>query len=83
MRGVFYTGLLPQLVPDGAPHVLSLVLLVLTHVPLTLAWLLSYGALVGRAAGVFQHLRVRQTLDRVTGVVLIGFGARVALTPAH
>ncbi|WP_432011330.1 hypothetical protein [Streptomyces cucumeris] len=33
---------------------------------------------VSRARGVFQRPRVRRVLDRVTGVVLIGFGARIA-----
>jgi len=77
---VFYTGLLPSLVPDGAPQTPTLVGLVLVHGLLTLAWLGSYTSMVVRASGVLQRPRVRQALDRLTGVVLIGMGVRVAAT---
>jgi threonine/homoserine/homoserine lactone efflux protein len=76
---VFYTGLLPNLVPLGAPHGVTLVGLVLVHCLLSLAWLTLYTAFLLRASGVLGRPSVRQTLERVTGVVLIGFGVRVAL----
>lgn len=74
----FYTGVLPQLVPEGAPHAVTLVGLVLAHVAISLGWLAVYAAIVTRAARALRRPRVRQALDRVTGVVLLGFGARVA-----
>ncbi len=76
---VFYTGLLPSLVPPGAPTGLTLVGLVLVHCLLSLAWLTLYAAVLLRAAGVLQRPGIHQALERVTGVVLIGVGARVAL----
>ena len=76
---VFYTGLLPNLVPPGAPPRVTLVGLVLVHGLLSLAWLTLYAAVLLRASGVLQRPTVRQALERVTGVVLIGFGVRVAL----
>jgi threonine/homoserine/homoserine lactone efflux protein len=76
---VFYTGLLPQLVPVGAPRVAGMLGLVTVHVVLSIGWLLSYGLLVHGASGVLQRPRVRRVLDRVTGTVLIGFGIRVAV----
>ncbi|MBL1101967.1 hypothetical protein [Streptomyces coffeae] len=48
------------------------------HAALTLSRLGGYACLVSRARGVFQRPRIRRALDRVTGVVLIGFGARIA-----
>ncbi|WP_432036317.1 LysE family translocator [Streptomyces cucumeris] len=75
---VFYTGLLPTLAPDGLPAATGMSLLVALHAALTLSWLGGYACLVSRARGVFQRPRVRRVLDRVTGVVLIGFGARIA-----
>ncbi|WP_189327051.1 LysE family translocator [Streptomyces flaveus] len=75
---VFYTGLLPTLTPDGLPTAVGMGLLVLLHAALTLTWLGSYVHLVSRARSVFERPRVRRLLDRVTGVVLIGFGVRVA-----
>lgn len=77
---MFYTSLLPQLVPAGARHVPSRVALVLAHVILSIAWLLTYASLVGRMATTLQRPKVRRALDRVTGAVLIAFGVRVALT---
>jgi threonine/homoserine/homoserine lactone efflux protein len=75
---VFYTGLLPTLAPDGLPTAAGMGLLVLLHAALTLTWLGGYVYLLSRARSVFERPHVRRLLDRVTGVVLIGFGARVA-----
>ena len=75
---VFYTGLLPTLAPQGLPTAAGMGLLVLLHATLTLTWLGAYACLVSRARSVFERPRVRRLLDRVTGVVLIGFGVRVA-----
>ena len=75
---VFYTSLLPQLVPNGAPHTLTLVGLVIVHTVLTVTWLTMYGYAIDRSARILQRPRVRKALDRLTGAVLIGFGIRVA-----
>ncbi len=77
---VFYTGLLPGLVPAGAPHGVTLLGLVLVHCLLSLAWLSLCAAAVGRAAGSLSRPRARQALGRVTGIALVGFGVRVATT---
>ncbi len=77
---VFYTGLLPSLVPDGAPHGVTLIGLVLVHCLLSLTWLVLYAALLLRASGFLQRPRIRQALEHVTGVALIGLGVRVAAT---
>ncbi|MDI3422336.1 LysE family translocator [Streptomyces luteolus] len=75
---VFYTGLLPTLAPPGlAPH-LGMTLLVLIHAALTLVWLGAYVLVLAKASAFFEKPSVRRALDRVTGVVLIGFGAKVA-----
>lgn len=76
---VFYTSLLPQLVPAGAPHTLGLVALVLAHVLLSVAWLLAYSAAVHGVAAGLRRPSVRQALERVTGVALVGLGVAVAL----
>ncbi|MEV8597065.1 LysE family translocator [Streptomyces sp. NPDC052012] len=75
---VFYTGLLPTLAPSGlSPH-LGMTLLVLVHAALTLVWLGSYVLVLARARAFFEQPAVRRAMDRVTGVVLIGFGIKVA-----
>ncbi|MFF5370125.1 LysE family translocator [Streptomyces sp. NPDC013187] len=77
---VFYTGLLPTLAPSGlSPHT-GMALLVLLHAALTAVWLGGYVMLLAKARGFFQKPAVRRAMDRVTGVVLIGFGLKVATT---
>uniref|UniRef100_A0AAU2JQQ6 LysE family translocator n=1 Tax=Streptomyces sp. NBC_00049 TaxID=2903617 RepID=A0AAU2JQQ6_9ACTN len=77
---VFYTGLLPALAPPGLRPAVGMSLLVLVHVLLTLGWLGAYVYVLSRARRFFARPRVRRALDRTTGVVLIGFGVRVATT---
>lgn len=77
---VFYTGLLPTLAPPGLRPAAGMALLVLVHVLLTVVWLGSYVYVLARARRFFARPRVRRALDRTTGVVLIGFGVRVATT---
>ncbi|EFE68360.1 LysE family translocator [Streptomyces viridosporus] len=77
---VFYTGLLPTLAPSGMAAPAGMALLVLLHAVLTLVWLGGYVLLLARARVFFERPVVRRTMDRVTGVVLIGFGIKVATT---
>ncbi|MET9762263.1 LysE family translocator [Streptomyces sp. NPDC006372] len=75
---VFYTGLLPTLAPSGfSPH-MGMALLILVHVTLTLVWLGGYVLVLAKARAFFEKPSVRRTMDRLTGVVLIGFGIKVA-----
>jgi threonine/homoserine/homoserine lactone efflux protein len=75
---VIYTSLLPSLVPRTGATTGWLGLLALTHITLSLLILLAYAS----AAGAFRRARSgprgRSTLQRVTGVTLIGLGIRVA-----
>jgi threonine/homoserine/homoserine lactone efflux protein len=80
---VFYTSLLPQLVPSGARHVVTLFALVIVHAVLTVCWLTTYTYALNRSVRFLHRLRVRRALDRLTGVVLIGFGIRVATIEHH
>ncbi|SDK33541.1 LysE family translocator [Streptomyces indicus] len=75
---VFYTGLLPTLAPAGLPPHLGMALLVLVHAALTLTWLGGYVLVLAKARAFFERPAVRRAMDRVTGVVLIGFGIKVA-----
>ncbi len=42
-------------------------------------WMNVYGLFVTRLRAVITAPRVRQWMQRITGVVLLGFGARLAL----
>jgi threonine/homoserine/homoserine lactone efflux protein len=77
--GVFYVAVLPQFIPAGAPHFLTGVLLTCVHVVEGALW---SAVLVGFARVLSGWLRrpvARRALDRVTGVVVVGFGLRLAL----
>jgi RhtB (resistance to homoserine/threonine) family protein len=75
---VFFTSFLPQFVHGGAVFLPLLVLGGLFAV-LTLAWLAAYALLIGRSSALLRRPGVRKVVDRVTGVVLIAFGLRLAL----
>ncbi len=74
---VFYTALLPTLAPPSS-GAWGLGALVLLHAGLTLGWLSGYAYALDRARAFFQKPRVRRTLDRFTGIVLLAFAVRLA-----
>jgi threonine/homoserine/homoserine lactone efflux protein len=76
---VFFTSLLPQFVHGQGPAFGPLLFLGVVFAALTLAWLAAYALAVGHASGWLRRPGVRRALDRFTGVVLIGFGVRLAL----
>jgi threonine/homoserine/homoserine lactone efflux protein len=76
--GVFFTSLLPQFVDPGRPVLLPFLALGAVFVLMTLLWLSAYCLVASRAAQTLQRPRVRAALDRVTGIVLIAIGLRIA-----
>jgi threonine/homoserine/homoserine lactone efflux protein len=74
----FFLSLLPQFADpgSGAWGVLGLGLVFCL---MTFAWLALYSVAVDRARALLAGTRVRRVLDGVSGVVLVGFGARLAL----
>ena len=76
--GVFFVTFLPGFVPIGAPVGTTAALLGAVFVLETALWLVVLVWLVGRGTGWLSRRGVRRWLDRITGVVLIGFGVRVA-----
>lgn len=77
--GVFFVTFLPQFVAPGQAVLPRLFLLGLIFAVIGLTWMNVYGLLVTRIRNVITAPRVRQWMERVTGVVLLGFGARLAL----
>jgi threonine/homoserine/homoserine lactone efflux protein len=77
--GVFYVTLLPQFIPAGAPVLGTSLLLAGIHATQGILWLSLVVVVVHRAGAAMRRAAVRRWLERLTGVVLIGFGARVAL----
>jgi threonine/homoserine/homoserine lactone efflux protein len=76
--GVFFTSLLPQFVDPGRPVLLPFLALGAVFVLMTMLWLCAYCLIAARAAETLRRPRVRAALDRVTGIVLIAIGLRLA-----
>jgi threonine/homoserine/homoserine lactone efflux protein len=74
---VFFTSFLPQFAPHGGSF-LILLALGLVFCVMTLVWLVGYSVVVAKAGDVLRRPRVRRTAEALTGVVLIGFGVRLA-----
>lgn len=81
--GAFYVALLPQFLPaDGSP-LLSGVLLGLVH---TIEGALWFGLVIVGADTARRRLTRRSTerwVESLTGIALLGFGARLARSTSH
>jgi threonine/homoserine/homoserine lactone efflux protein len=76
--GAFFVTVMPQFIVPGDPGA-RLALMVIAFEVMLLAWLIAYGHVVSRLGRSGLGTRVRMLMTRVTGVVLIGLGARLAL----
>ncbi|BBG01305.1 MULTISPECIES: LysE family translocator [Pseudonocardia] len=76
--GVFYISLLPQFMPVGPAATAWGALLVAIHLAVSFVWYPALIAIAARVRGVLLRDRVRAGLERVTAVVLIGVGVRLA-----
>jgi threonine/homoserine/homoserine lactone efflux protein len=79
---VFFTSFLPQFVPTHRAGS-DLLLLGALFNAMGLFWLLSYALLAARGRKVLGRPSVKRTLDRVSGLVLIGLGIRIAFERRH
>jgi threonine/homoserine/homoserine lactone efflux protein len=74
----FFLSLLPQFA-SPARGAGGIVLLGLVFCLMTFAWLALYSVAVDRARRLLGRSWVRRALDGLSGLVLVGFGARLAL----
>lgn len=78
--GVFYVAVLPQFIPAGVPHLPMGVLLTSVHVAEGLLWSAVLVAFARAVRGWLRRPAARKVMDRLTGVVIVGFGLRLATT---
>jgi RhtB (resistance to homoserine/threonine) family protein len=76
---IFYMAFLPQFISPGDPVLVKSVLLATIHNLLSLLWLGGLSVAIGRGQGWIQRRQVQAWLTRVSGILLIGFGLRLAL----
>jgi threonine/homoserine/homoserine lactone efflux protein len=78
--GVFYIAFLPQFTPQGVPAGPFIAALVAIHIFETVLW---FAALIAATQPLGRWLRrpeIARRMNRVTGVIFIGFGAKLALS---
>ena len=76
---VFFVALFPQFVPNGTPLLPAALLMTATIVVFDLAWYSTLAYLVGRARRALVEGPWLRRVARLTGGVLVGLGARLAL----
>ena len=79
--GVFYVAFLPQFTPAGVPTGPFIALLVAIHIALGMLW---FAALIAATEPLGRYLRrpgIAQRMNRLTGLVFVGFGVRLAFSP--
>ncbi|MFF7453959.1 LysE family translocator [Kitasatospora sp. NPDC008115] len=78
--GVFYVAVLPQFIPAGAPHFAAGVALTLVHVVEGMLWSMVLVGFARVLRGWLRRPAARRAMDRVTGVVVVGFGVKLAVS---
>jgi threonine/homoserine/homoserine lactone efflux protein len=76
---VFFTSLLPQFVDARHATPQDLMLLGALFNCIGVLWLLAYAALAARGRDLLGRPPVKRAVDRLSGIVLIGLGMRIAL----
>ncbi len=76
--GVFYVSFLPQFVPAGVSPAPFIVLLAFIHALMGALWFALLIAATTPLQRWLQRTAVVRWLDRITGLVFLGFGARLA-----
>ncbi len=77
--GAFFTGLLPQFAGPGHSVLVPFLALGGLFVLMTVVWLCAYALVAVKASALLRRPRVSAAIDRLSGVILIGFGIRLAL----
>ncbi|MGC7098079.1 LysE family translocator [Amycolatopsis lurida] len=76
--GVFAVSFLPQFVPAGPGHQCDLLLLAALFVVVDTIWYSLIASVLSRFTAWLRRAEIRRRLERLTGVVLIGLGVRLA-----
>ncbi|WP_341537597.1 LysE family translocator [Motiliproteus coralliicola] len=75
---VFYMAFLPQFIDPSHPAVPQALLIAALHFLLAMGWYLLLVVLIGWARRWLQQPKVAAWLDGISGLVLMGFGWRLA-----
>ncbi|HET9093566.1 MAG TPA: LysE family translocator [Solirubrobacteraceae bacterium] len=76
--GIFFTSLLPQFVSAHHSALVQMLMLGAIFIVFNVVWMSSYALAAVRLAHVLSRRRVKAVIDRVSGLVLVGVGIRLA-----
>lgn len=76
--GIFFTSLLPQFVAPHSSALLQMLLLGSVFVVINLVWMSTYALAAARLSHILRRSKVKATIDRCTGVILIAVGLKLA-----
>jgi threonine/homoserine/homoserine lactone efflux protein len=79
---MFYLAAFPQFIHPGEGSVIDAYTLVTLHACINIAWFGTLVVLFGHLAGAMRGGAMQRIVKSVTGVVFIGFGAKLALLRA-
>jgi threonine/homoserine/homoserine lactone efflux protein len=77
--GIFFTSLLPQFVSTHHSALLQMLMLGGIFIAFNVFWMCSYALAAVRLSHVLSRARVKAAIDRVSGLVLVGVGIRLAI----
>jgi threonine/homoserine/homoserine lactone efflux protein len=81
--GVFYLSVLPQFIPAGYNHLLFGLFLASIHAVITIIFFVSLILFINMLKDFFIQPGVVKVMERISGVAVIGFGARLLLSESH
>ncbi|MEY2768570.1 MAG: hypothetical protein RL359_206 [Actinomycetota bacterium] len=81
--GVFYLSVLPQFIPAGSNHLLFGLFLASIHAVITIIFFVSLILFINMLKDFFIQPGVVKVMERISGVAVIGFGARLLLSESH
>jgi RhtB (resistance to homoserine/threonine) family protein len=76
---IFYLAFLPQFIRPGAATLSASMLLATIHCALGLLWLSLLTVFLNRLRALLTRAQIQRRLEALTGLILIGFGLRLAL----
>jgi threonine/homoserine/homoserine lactone efflux protein len=81
--GVFYFAVLPQFIKAGDPVLLKSLLMTLCHYAMGVIWLGAIAIAAGGVRSFLSRRRVKASLEMLSGLTMIGFGAKLAFARAR
>ena len=80
---VFYFAVLPQFIKPGDPVFLKSLLMTFCHYAMGVIWLGTIAVCAGQLRTVLTRPRIKASLEALSGLAMIGFGARLAFSRAR